>query len=115
MSPSLPAIPTAAAPIARFCGETILASVPPDEFDAANSVALRSADAAALICRAPKRALDDVSEPVTAVPSQPIMGEKTAKTAPAPASHVPMVSVWPESFMTYASANTEATVRMAHL
>ena len=30
MSPSLPAMPTAAAPIARFCGEIILPSTPPE-------------------------------------------------------------------------------------
>src|SRR3984893_9255141 len=37
MSPSLPCTPTAAAPMARFCGEIILPSTPPDPLPAALS------------------------------------------------------------------------------
>jgi hypothetical protein len=44
--------------------------------------------------------LVEVSEPVTAVPNQPIRGERKAKKAPAPAAHVPSVIVWPEKFIT---------------
>ena len=56
-----------------------------------------------------------MSEPVIAVPSQPIAGEISAKMLPAPAAQRPIVTVCPERFITYASASTLATVRIAHL
>ncbi len=115
MSPSLPASPTAAAPMARFWGETILASTPPELLAAASSVGERFALCAAATWSAPNSELLDVSEPVTAVPNQPISGERKAKNPPAPAAHVPSVTVWPERFMTYASASTAMTVTIAHL
>ena len=37
-TPSWPPMPTAAAPIARFCGEIIFPSTPPEELAAASSV-----------------------------------------------------------------------------
>src|SRR5215210_750833 len=114
-SPSCPAIPTAAAPIARFCGEIIFPSTPPELLAAASSVLLTPASFAAATCRPPNSALDDVSDPVTATPSQPIIGDRNANKDPAPAAHSPSVIVWPDWFITYASASTEATVRIAHL
>src|SRR5476651_2852432 len=83
MSPSLPDMPTAAAAIARFWGEIILPSTPPEELAAAITAGLSPALAAALTCNAPNRAFDEVSEPVTATPSQPRIGERIAKAAPA--------------------------------
>src|ERR1700729_2257899 len=100
MSPSLPASPTAAAPIARFCGEIILANTPPELFEAASSVADRFALCAAATCRAPNSEFDEVSEPVTAVPNHPIIGDRKAKNPPAPAAQVPSVIVWPDRFIT---------------
>ena len=41
-----------------------------------------------------------LSEPVTAVPSQPRIGERKAKNAPVAAIQVPIVRVWPDRFMT---------------
>src|SRR3954469_22095824 len=114
-SPSLPAIPAAAAPIARFCGEIILPSTPPELFDAARRVGDRCAFCAAVTWSAPNREVDDVPEAVMAVPSQPIIGEKNANALPAPATQDPSVIVSPERFMTYARASTDATVRIAHL
>ena len=93
-------MPTAAAPMARFWGEIILPSTPPLEFAAAISIGDRSAFSAADTCSAPNSALDDVSEPVTATPSQPRIGESRANAAPAPASQLPIVIVWPDRFMT---------------
>ena len=93
-------MPTAAAPMARFWGEIILPSTPPLEFEAAISMGERSAFWAADTCSAPNSALDDVSEPVTATPSQPRIGESSANAAPAPASQLPIVIVWPDRFMT---------------
>src|SRR5437870_1037324 len=71
MSPSRPSRPTAAAAIARFCGEIILPSTPPELFEAASRTGDRCALPAAATCRAPNSEFDEVSEPVTAVPSQP--------------------------------------------
>src|SRR5512132_973702 len=106
MSPSRPDRPTAAAAMARFCGEIILPSTPPEELAAAISVGLRPTSLAAETCSAPNSEFDEVSEPVTATPSQPRMGESTAKAAPAPAIQVPRVAVCPEERMTYARPRT---------
>src|SRR4051812_42386680 len=105
MCPSCPARPTAAAPIARFCGEIIFASTPPELLAAANSVGESDDLCAAVTCRAPNGGLVGVPEPVTAVPNHPISGDRKAKNPPAPAAHVPSVAVWPDMFMTYASAS----------
>ena len=86
--------------MARFCGEIIFPSTPPDELAAAIRVGDRPASLAAVTCRAPKSAFDDVSEPVIATPSQPSAAETKAKALPAPASHSPSVAVWPDWFMT---------------
>src|SRR3954463_4683420 len=102
-SPSLPVMPTAAAPIARFCGEIILPSTPPELLPAASSVGDRCAFCAAVTCRAPNSEFEDVSDPVIAVPSQPIIGEKNANADPAPATQEPSVIVSPDMFITYAS------------
>ena len=56
-----------------------------------------------------------MSEPVTAVPSQPMIGDRNARTPPAPAIQLPIVSVCADRFITYASARTVATVSVAHL
>src|SRR5690242_1489751 len=114
-SPSRPARPQTAAPIARFCGEIILPRTPPEELAAASSVGLIPAFWAAVACSTPKSEFDDVSEPVTAVPIQPMIGEKNASTPPAPAIQVPMVIVCADRFITYASPSTAATVSVAHL
>src|SRR3954454_2183707 len=93
-------MPVAAAAIARFCGEPILPSTPPELLAAAASTSSSPACWAAATCSVPKRALADVSEPVTATPSQPRTGDKKAKKAPVPAIHWPIVIVWPEKFIT---------------
>src|SRR6059058_5140603 len=102
MSPSRPARPTAAAPIARFWGEIIFPSTPPDELPAAINTWLIPASFAAATWRAPNNEFDDVSEPVTATPNHPMIGERKAKNPPAPASHKPSVIVSPEKFITNA-------------
>ena len=53
-----------------------------------------------MTCSAPNNELVEVSEPVTAVPNQPISGDRNAKNPPAPAAHMPSVTVWPEKFIT---------------
>src|SRR5665648_180815 len=113
MMPSLPDILTAAAAIARFWGETILPSTPPEELAAAIRYGLIPTCLAAETCNAPKSEFDEVSEPVTATPSQPRRGEMSANAAPAPAIQLPSVPVWPEAFMTYARPRTAMTVMIA--
>src|SRR5476649_2297616 len=88
MSPSLPERPTAAAAIARFCGEIILPSTPPEELAAAIRAGLSPTCLAAETCSAPNSEFEEVSEPVTATPSQPRIGERNANAAPAPATQV---------------------------
>src|SRR5450759_2348798 len=100
MSPSLPDMPTAAAAIARFWGEIILPSTPPEELAAAIRAGLSPTLLAAETCKAPNSEFDEVSDPVTATPSQPRIGEKMANAAPAPAIQAPSVAVWPEAFIT---------------
>src|SRR5215216_3860260 len=100
MSPSRPPRPTAAAPIARFCGEIILPSTPPEELAAASSVGERFAFCAAATWSVPKSEFDDVSDPVTATPSHPMIGDRNASAPPAPAIHWPIVMVWPDRFIT---------------
>src|SRR3954470_11628242 len=99
-SPSRPDMPTAAAAMARFCGEIIFPSTPPELLDAAIRTWSRPACLAAFTCSAPNREFDDVSEPVTATPSQPRIGENPAKDPPAPAIQRPNVVVWPDAFIT---------------
>src|SRR5690242_13247054 len=54
--------------IARFCGEIIFPTTPPELFDAASSSGSMSAFLPAVTCSRPKSEFDEVSEPVTAVP-----------------------------------------------
>ena len=58
------------------------------------------APSAAVCWRLENSALAEVSDPVTAVPTQPSTGEKNAKAAPSPATNVPIARVCPEKFMT---------------
>src|SRR3712207_6750270 len=95
-SDSRPTMPTAVAAIVRFCGLIILPTTPPEVLAATRSVGSSPAFCAAVCCSVAKRALAEVSDPVTAVPSQPRMGERKANAAPVPAIQVPMVIVWPD-------------------
>ena len=73
---------------------------PPDEFAAASSVSLRPASFAAVTCSTPNSEFEDVSEPVTATPSQPMIGERNARMPPAPAIQLPIASVCADRFIT---------------
>ena len=93
-------MPTAAAAIARFCGLIILPSTPPEELAAASSTGSSPARAAVCTCRAPNSAFDEVSEPVTATPIQPRIGDRKAKNPPARARNAPRLAVCPDRFIT---------------
>src|SRR3954463_11855118 len=99
-TPSSPAIPTAAAPMARFWGEIILPSTPPELLAAAISTGSRPASLAAATCSCPNSALELVSDPVTATPSQPRIDDRNANAPPAPAIHRASVIVWADWFIT---------------
>ena len=100
MADSLPSMPTAVAAMARDCGEIILPTTPPEVFAAVMRCGSRPVPSAAVFWRLENSALAEVSEPVTAVPSQPSTGERNAKAAPRPATQVPIEMVWPDVFMT---------------
>src|SRR5699024_5670770 len=97
---SFPRRPTAVAAIVRFCGLTILPRTPPELLAATSRSGLSPASCAAVCCSVANRAFAEVSEPVTAVPSQPRIGERKAKKAPVPAIQVPIVMVCPDRFIT---------------
>src|SRR5947209_19910881 len=94
--PSSPTLSIAAVPMARFCGEIILASTPPAELAAPNRYGEAPSLAAAPVCNGPNRALEPASVPVIATPNQPTIGDRKAKNPPAPATYRPRVVVWPE-------------------
>ena len=80
----------------------IFPSTPPQLLAAANRVSEMPTSLAAVTCNAPSNAFDDVSDPVTATPSQPIRAEKNATVPPpAPAAQRPSgVIVCPDWFIT---------------
>ncbi len=61
-------------------------------------------------CRLPKRTFDDVSLPVNATPSQPMIGEKNGNKAPVPASAIPIVASLPLKRVIKPSASMRAIV-----
>jgi L-lactate permease len=71
-SPSRPWRPVALVPTARFCGEIIFPSTPPEELAPTVRFGLTPICCAVTFCRFANRAFDDVSEPVSATPSHPI-------------------------------------------
>ena len=74
------------AAMVRFCGLIILPTTPPEVFAATSRVGSIPACWPADCCRVANRALALVSEPVTAVPTQPRIGDRKAKNAPVPAA-----------------------------
>ena len=102
MSASITCVATAA--IASDCGLIILPTTPPIVLAAKNKsgVTFASAafDRAAEYCRPEKSAFAEVSDPVTAVPTQPSMGEMNGNAGPDPERNSPIVMVWPLKFMT---------------
>ena len=102
-------------PIARFCGEIIFASTPPEPFAAPSRNGDTLIFAAAVVCKVPNSTLEPTSVPVIATPNQPTIGDRNAKNAPAPARNRPRAEVWPEYCMMNASANTSRIVTIAQL
>jgi len=72
----------------------------PELLPAVSSSGSMPAFVAACCCSTPNSEFDEVSEPVTATPSQPMIDEKNASTPPAPAIQLPIVSVCADWFIT---------------
>ena len=70
-SPSLPPSPVAAAATTIDCASIILPITPPVVLADAIRIGFRPSFCAVIFWRLPKRTLLDVSEPVSATPSQP--------------------------------------------
>src|SRR5690606_18368204 len=81
-SDSLPARPTAAQAMAIDWGEIILPVTPPVVLAATISTSGRPSCCAVVACKAPNKALAEVSEPVRNTPIQPRNGEKKVKALP---------------------------------
>src|SRR5215216_6892847 len=95
-SPSLPWRPVALVPTARFCGLIIFPRTPPDELAPTVRLGLSPICWAVTFWRLANRAFEDVSEPVRATPSHPMIGEKNGNKRPVAAAARPRVKVIPE-------------------
>src|SRR5215212_12216655 len=92
-SPSLPWRPVALVPTARFWGLIIFPNTPPEELAPTVRFGLTPICWAVTFWRLAKRAFEDVSEPVRATPSHPMIGAKNGNRAPVAAAAKPRVKV----------------------
>src|SRR6202035_2541846 len=81
-SDSRPTRPPAAAATAIDWGEIILPTTPPLTFAETVTTGSRPMALAVVACSLPKRALEEVSDPVINPPSQPRRGEKKGRGKP---------------------------------
>ena len=82
----------------------ILPMTPPELLAAHVRRGERPSCSAVTFCRLPKRTLEEVSLPVSATPSQPMIGEKNGNHRPVPASARPIVVSVPLYFVVKPSA-----------
>src|SRR5256714_13434481 len=101
--------------MARFCGEIIFASTPPEELAAPNRYGEAFRLVAACVCRPPNSWVEPASVPGMATPNQPTIGARKAKKPPDLDRNRPRGLGWPENCMTKASANTARSVTLAQL
>jgi hypothetical protein len=80
-------------PTARFWGEIILPRTPPEELAPTVRLGLSPNCWAVTFWRLAKRALEEVSEPVSATPSHPMIGAKNGNRTPVAAAARPRVKV----------------------
>ena len=95
-SDSFPTSPTAAAPIAIDCGETIFPVTPPEAFALTVTTGSTPRVSAEVACNLQNKALDDVSDPVRNTPNHPSIGEKNGNSEPVAARAIAMVIDIPE-------------------
>src|SRR5450830_1538914 len=111
--PSRPDRPADDVPTTILCGEITLPATPPVAFVTTVSTGCMSIDSAVIFCMLQKRALEEVSLPVTNTPSQPRKAETNGKTMPAIVNALPRVTVMPDQLATYAKPSTLAVVSRA--
>src|SRR6266545_8035235 len=111
MVPSCPSWPVATPATTMLCASIILPITPPELFAAAARIGFMPICWALTTCRLPKSTFDEVSEPVSATPSQPRSGEKNGKSAPVEAKARPIVESEPQYFVVKPSASMSAIVR----
>src|SRR5215207_7156272 len=102
--------PVATLATTMLCASIILPITPPELLDAAVRIGDKPSCSAETFWRLPKSTFDDVSLPVSATPSQPIIGEKNGKNHPDCANSKPIVVSVPEYFVVYPSASMMAIV-----
>src|SRR6202142_4210361 len=79
------------------CASIILPMTPPDEFAAPIRIGERPNCCDVIFCRLPNRMFDDVSDPVSATPSQPSRVPKKGYSTPVAANARPSVASTPDS------------------
>src|SRR5829696_5513260 len=94
-SPSLPWRPVALVPTARFWGLIIFPRTPPEELAPTVRFGLTPICWAVTFWGLANRALEEVSEPVSATPSHPIGGAKNGNRRPVAAAARPRVTGTP--------------------
>jgi hypothetical protein len=102
-------------PVATLSTTMLWASIifpitPPELLDAVVRIGESISCRAVTCCKFPKRTLDEVSLPVSAVPSHPMSGEKKGKSEPVAASVRPMVVSVPLKRVVKPSASIRAMV-----
>ena len=95
ISLSCPIQPVAAVATEMLCGEIILPATPPVELAATVRCGSIPSCSAAVFCKLPNRALDEVSEPVRHTPIQPRIGAKNGKKCPVLVNARPRVALMP--------------------
>ena len=79
----------------QVLGEIIFPRTPPEELAPTVKLGLRLSCWAVTFCRLANRAFEEVSEPVSATPSHPMMGAKNGNKTPVAAAARPRVKVMP--------------------
>src|SRR5664279_5528769 len=79
------------------CASIILPITPPDEFAALIRIGDRPSCSEVIFCRLPNSTFDEVSDPVSATPSQPSSVPKNGYSTPVAAKARPSVASTPDS------------------
>src|SRR5713101_8066970 len=96
MSPSCPYQRVAVLATTIDWASIILPITPPELFAAPIRIGLRPSCVAVIFCKLPNRTFDEVSEPVSATPSQPSIVPKKGYSQPVLAKARPRVASIPE-------------------
>src|SRR5262245_49908350 len=98
-----------------LCASIILPITPPELLAAPISTGDRPSCSADTFCNPPNRTLDEVSDPVSATPSQPSIAPKNGYNQPACAKARPSVESRPELLVVKPRASIAAIVSSENL